>query len=466
MLIDFSFSNFKSFRNRQSLTTERTEEYWSPDTPYSTVTAIYGGNAAGKSNLVDALEYVSRFVRKSFATAADEPGTGRSAYRLDTTGATEPSTFLIRFTVEPSGEYEYEFSVDDDIVQFERLLWWGSSRPSKVFERRTLYIENRHEVEVKYGKSFRGPRSAYEKALRPNALLLSVLASADNASVSKVFDFLAHRIHVYRASGYGNEIDNIAAFMRDEPARAKALQTLVQGTDLGIGGIELDTSVRERLLVRLSAPDGKERLRDLYSAIVNLTLDDLTASARSDMIDTLMRTDAFDGSVPQHVLFRHEGEKGAVLFKERDESDGTMAAVSFLSVALRDLSSQSVTVVDEIDSSLHPSMVRALVGLYQDSLTNPHGSQLVFTTHDVSLLMQSIDGDDPLAPDQVWLVEKRCGMSDLFPVSEFGVADDENMARNYLNGQYGGVPTPTLREAFAQALEMLEDGGGDPVGEA
>jgi predicted ATPase len=120
MLIDFSFSNFKSFRARQNFSTKR-DDGWSSDAPYGTVAAVYGGNAAGKSNFVDALEYVNRFVRKSFVTAADEAGTGRSPYRLDLSGPSEKSVFVVRFDVESSGEYEYEFSVDDDVLKFENL---------------------------------------------------------------------------------------------------------------------------------------------------------------------------------------------------------------------------------------------------------------------------------------------------------------------------------------------------------
>ena len=80
---------------------------------------------------------------------------------------------------------------------------------------------------------------------------------------------------------------------------------------------------------------------------------------------------------------------------------------SFFSLALRQLSKQSVTLIDEIDTSLHPALVKELVALYADAETNPHGSQLIFTTHDVSLINQSGLAKRLLAPDQIWLVEKN-----------------------------------------------------------
>lgn len=464
MLIDFSFSNFKSFRKLQHFTMERTEEYWAADKPYSTVSAVYGGNAAGKSNFIGALNFVSYFVRKSFSTAAEETGTRRSPYRLDVQSHREPSSFIVKFYTELSVEYEYEFSIDDDYVRYERLSRWDSSRPSKVFERTFIDTEKGPSHDIKYGRAYRGPRTMYEKALVENALLLSVMASTGNDAVADAFEYLAHRIHAYAASGYHAEMEGIALTMRDDPAKSRALQLLVRNTDLGISGIELDASVQGQLFDQLALASDEERLRDFYSALVNLTQGHLSDSDRSTMIETLMQENPMSATAPPRVLFGHEGKKGTVRFKERDESEGTIAAIAFLSVALRDLSIQSLTVVDEIDSSLHPSMVRALVGLYQDPLTNPHGSQLVFTTHDVSLLMQAIDGDAAIAPDQFWIVEKLGGESELYPATDYGIADDENMARNYLNGQYGGILRPQLRESFAQALEILEEPGENGEG--
>ena len=459
MLIDFSFSNFRSFRKLQQFTMERAEGLWNADAPYSTVSAVYGGNAAGKSNFFAALTYVSRFVRKSFATAADEPGTGRSPYRLDSSSQSEPSLFALRFSTESAVEYKFEFSVDDKRVRHERLSRWDSSRPTKIFER--SLDDSEKGFHVTYGKIFRGPRAIYEKALVENALLLSVMASAGNAIVAEAFDFLAYRIRAYDASGYLAEMDEIALAMRDDPAKAKAIQLLVRSTDLGISRIEIDAGMQEQLFDRLNAAENGEKLRDFYEALVNLTQDGLPDSDRSTMIEQLMQRNPFSDAPAPRIAFGHDGEGGAVLFKQQDESKGTIAALSFLSVALGNLSEQSLAVVDEIDSSLHPSVVRALVGLYNDPLTNPHGSQLVFTTHDVSLLMQAVDGEAAIAPDQFWIVEKRAGESELYPATDFGLTDDENMARNYLNGQYGGVLHPRLREAFAQALEIMEDSDGE-----
>lgn len=141
-----------------------------------------------------------------------------------------------------------------------------------------------------------------------------------------------------------------------------------------------------------------------------------------------------------------------------NESRGTVAALSFFSLALRQLSRPTVTLIDEIDTSLHPALVAELVALYTDPATNPHGSQLIFTTHDVSLINQSGSSNRLLQPDQIWLVEKdKDGASELFPVTELGIRKEENIGKNYLNGVYGATPNPSFHTVFAQIMNGDDD---------
>ena len=93
------------------------------------------------------------------------------------------------------------------------------------------------------------------------------------------------------------------------------------------------------------------------------------------------------------------------------------------------------------------------MALYADAETNPHGSQLIFTTHDVSLINQSGLAKRLLAPDQIWLVEKnKEGVSELFPVTIWNM---ENV-KNYLNGVYGAIPRPDFHTAFAQIVNVVD----------
>lgn len=152
-------------------------------------------------------------------------------------------------------------------------------------------------------------------------------------------------------------------------------------------------------------------------------------------------TDEFDRRVAhwdQHrlALVHRNGER----FLLRDESDGTRSWLFLLPDLLDCLENGSVLVVDEIDTSLHPLLVRKLVEIFQSRRHNPRGGQLVFTTHDAYLLAP-VDGTAALERDQVWFVDKSAeGCSRLYPLSDFHPRNEHNLARRYLGGAYGAVP--------------------------
>lgn len=127
-------------------------------------------------------------------------------------------------------------------------------------------------------------------------------------------------------------------------------------------------------------------------------------------------------------------------FEIYDESAGTQAWLELLPQVLNVLSQGRTLMVDEIDTSLHPLLTSRLVGLFQEDRTNPYGAQLIFTTHDTSLL-GTMMGEEVLRRDQVWFVEKDgAGASELYALSDFKPRKEENTERRYLRGSYGAVP--------------------------
>jgi uncharacterized protein len=138
------------------------------------------------------------------------------------------------------------------------------------------------------------------------------------------------------------------------------------------------------------------------------------------------------------LRFEHgvEGE----LFELGDESAGTLSWLELLPVVLDALDEGVVVAVDEIDTSLHPLLTAQLVELFQDPETNSKNAQLIFTTHDTSLLGTMI-GDKVLDRDQIWFVQKNsAGATELYPLTDFKPRQDQNLERRYLGGSYGAVP--------------------------
>jgi AAA15 family ATPase/GTPase len=141
------------------------------------------------------------------------------------------------------------------------------------------------------------------------------------------------------------------------------------------------------------------------------------------------------------LQFVHRVGEQEFLLRAQDESAGTKTWLNLVSMALLVLVDARQLWIDEIDVSLHPLLTAKLVGLFQNPELNPHGAQLIFTTHDAALLGTML-GEEVLRRDQIWFVEKSAetAASELYPLSDFKPRKGENFERRYLAGSYGAVP--------------------------
>jgi hypothetical protein len=143
-----------------------------------------------------------------------------------------------------------------------------------------------------------------------------------------------------------------------------------------------------------------------------------------------------------------------------DQSDGTRTWLTLVAAALTALDQGAMLIVDEIGTSLHPRLTARLIELFRDERTNARGGQLLFTTHDATLLGTSF-GTEILGRDEVWFVEKDgTGATKLYPLSDFHPRKEENTERRYLGGSYGAVPavySDTLVERLLEARAGRED---------
>ncbi|GAA1923984.1 hypothetical protein GCM10009716_35450 [Streptomyces sodiiphilus] len=122
---------------------------------------------------------------------------------------------------------------------------------------------------------------------------------------------------------------------------------------------------------------------------------------------------------------------------------------------MREIKEGGVLIVDELDSSLHPKLASALVALFKSPELNPRGAQLVFTSHDTSL-MGHLSGDG-LDTEDLWLAQKSTdGTTELYPLTDFSVKKDHNVERRYLGGRYGAVPSLAWEELIASLRERAQ----------
>ncbi|MCC4249671.1 AAA family ATPase [Microbacterium testaceum] len=421
MLIDFTVANFRSIRDRQSLTLDRSargtrearEAGWRrPD--ILPVSVIYGGNAAGKTSLIDAVGYLISAVENSYASWKPRGGTGRrEPFRLDRAHSNQPTEVDVEFVAGDGLEYRYGFAIDDERVVSEYLHVFRTRRRSVLFEREL--------DDYKFGDSFRGPASLLRGTTRPNALFLSAAAAAGLDATEAAHAWITETLAVYAATDYRAEHHHVKQRMSEDPGYRAHMTALMESAGLGVVGLDVK---RHEL-----PSEERARIRKL-----------LEAQNELNNIDEILRT------IESEIVLRHRGEDMDVDLPFDAESDGTHALLSFGSLTYRALEQGTVCVVDEIDTSLHPLLVRELVAVFTDPRINVHQAQLIFTTHDVSLL----GAGTPIDRESVWVAEKsHTGATSLYPLTEYGTPrKEENLERGYMTGRFGGLPNLSIANTF------------------
>ncbi len=153
----------------------------------------------------------------------------------------------------------------------------------------------------------------------------------------------------------------------------------------------------------------------------------------------------------------HRGVDGDIELDADEESLGTRVWFGLIGPVVDALESGSVSLADGLDASLHPALVAELVRLFQDPVTNPLRAQLIFNSHDASLLGDAV-GDRLLGRDQIWLTEKRNdGTTRLYPLVDLEPRKQEAIGKRYLAGRYGATPILSHHE-FAAAAELITSG--------
>lgn len=427
MLRSFRVANHKSIRDEQELVLVPAYDKQSLIVP---VAGIFGANSAGKSNLVDALQFMREAARNSYP--GWEPGSGvpRSAFRLDPAGGATPSEFVVDLVLDQV-RFVYGVTLDDERVCEEWLYAYPRNKRRSIFDRTG--------DSIKVGTTLpdhRGRSKLLEELTRPNATALGTAAYANQEEVMPVFEWFRAGIAFRRSNRFG-VLPRLGPYFAPESEHRQRLIALLQAADLGISDVEL----RRSPLFASHPPDLGP------AGLGGDTATDAPARLGSDVLFHSTRGDDAE------LFFLHGDDR--IPLSWREQSDGTLAFLNLVMSGLQVLRRGRVLCVDEIDASLHPRLTTQLIRVFQDPETNPLGAQLVFTTHDATLLGTAF-GEKVLERDQIWFVEKGSdGASTLFPLTDFHPRDKENTERRYLGGSYGAVPNVSDLD-FQRALELAE----------
>lgn len=278
-------------------------------------------------------------------------------------------------------------------------------KPQRWFERR--FDPETGKDQYSFGSGLKGQKSVWEGATRPNSLFLSMAVQLNSEQLRPVFDWFINKLVIF------NEITPLSPQLTvqklRQPQGKNAICDFLKAADISIADIDIVTRKEPGQAVHFDLVAGKTEVRN-------------------------------EEVEENELRFHHVTEQGKAVFGMADESSGTRNLLLLAGPVLDILSKGVTLLIDELDTSLHTLLVRQLVHLFHNTKTNTGNAQLIFSTHDTSLL----DAPDLFRRDQIWFVEKDNDQaSSLYGLSDFSPRKNEALERGYLMGRYGGLPLLT-----------------------
>lgn len=401
MLIRFSFKNFKSFKNENCLDMEATSlkehEYNVAKTEngeYLKVSAIYGANASGKTNVLQAFDYMKKRILVSDDSKKNSPIDEENIYSFMINN--NPIALEVEILAKNNKIYKYGFEVLKDTIISE---WLFEKRVNKFY---TIFERNNNNVQIMKVKN----KLLDLTNVDDTSLFLKSYRSIDksNEDFSNVYDWFVNSMYLDLGNpNFERFINNRVSLkiLSDENYK-KELLKFIKTFDSGIEGIR-------------TMPDSIEAVKNN------------------------------NGIIDIEVLHRGEnGELKALPFYL--ESNGTRKMFHLFDFFMDALKNGMVLFVDELDAKLHPLLTRYIINLFHNSQTNIGNGQLIYSTHDTVNLNK-----ETFRRDEVWFVEKdKDGISEIYALSDYILEDDKNVGKkvrndatynkDYLAGRYGAIP--------------------------
>lgn len=419
MLIEFSVSNYRSFRERQTLSMvaaprlRKRENVFKPELTGEKfpdllkVAVIYGPNASGKSNLLKALDVIPKIAYREPSTR-DVP-LPIAPFRFDASLADQPSVFELHF-IHAGIRYQFNLAATSERIVGEKLVAFPKGRESMLYERQHTTQGESYSfgTQLKTGLSVE-LLTVWQKLTPPRLLFIAQAvanSSEDTNPLKAPFEWL-------KESSYSllNGMDSMALAAQrlagKNELHAESIASFLREVDVPISNIRIEA---------VETPETR------LNALAGLTSKE---GQSASSVTTKNKT-----------ILTHKTALGEADLSYEDESDGTKNLIGFWLPWITKTLSQDrdrLLVVDELDSSLHPKIVASLVEKHINSETT---SQLIFTTHDTHLMDAKL-----LRRDQFWITERDInGATKLRSIHDFEGRDSEDIEKRYYEGRYRGLP--------------------------
>lgn len=413
MLIEFSVTNWRSLRDKQTLSLvagKGDELPGNTATPAAlscprllTSAAIYGANASGKSNFLEAMRFARQLILSSASQGQQGEELEIKPFLLDEENAGAPCEFEFSFIAD-NVRYQYGFSANKDRVLEEWLFAYPKGRPQRWLGR----AWDGQEYQWQNCSALSGNKQVWQAATRENALFLSTAVQLNAKALHPVFNWFKHKLRIATSGGWHDHFT--IALCKDDAQRNKVLEFL-RAADLDIEALD----VRAEKFSKEHLPNeiGEEMRERLFNQMK-------------------------DGELLEIKTLHRNAQGNLVKFDlDEDESSGTKKFFSLCGPWLNSLEEGYTLCIDELNQKLHPKLLQFLLQLFHDPEHNPRHAQLIFTTHETSILSQEV-----FRRDQIWFCEKNPQQAThLFPLTDFHPRKGrEDLEAGYLSGRYGALP--------------------------
>lgn len=416
MLIEFRTANCLSFKEMAEFsmlaskdkTNEDSNTFLFNGSRFLKSAAIYGANGSGKTNFVQAIDFMRDLVLGISPVR-------NYAYRLDKTMKEEPSFFEIIF-IKDDKRYRYGFELSRKNVLSEWLFYVPTTRETTLF--------TREKQNITIGRSFKEGK-VLSDSVKSDKLFLSFVAQLDGAKIAQSIIEWFKDMSVM--SGLDSDVSDTVNILSEKgkssEKRKKQVLDILHRFDIQIE----DITIKERDFVPLVPPSGSD-MSDQMKVVI-------------ESLNTLMEKEGGGKMPPQVITHRKTYENGKESGLEefdlqRYESDGTKKLFALAGSLAQSLETGQTIVVDELESKLHPLVTKEIVKLFNSKISNKKNAQLIFTTHDTNLLQ-----GNHFRRDQIWFTEKdKFGSSHLYSLLEYKPRKDASFQKDYINGRYGAIP--------------------------
>lgn len=437
MLIRFVVSNLFSFKDETefNLLPSKAKRLWHHKYHRGGIdilklTALYGANGSGKSNLIRSISLLKMMIVRG----AIPSSLSSQKFKLSEASLAQPVELAIEFFA-GDAIYYYSIAIQDGVVVDEYFSTNDANQEDRmIFHRKST--GGKASITFFEGFEAVNENATLKKIIetdltKPTQPLFSLLNAISNdafADVRVAHHWFEHGLTIIypetRASGLVLEIESKQGFK-------EFANDLMCSFHTGISGLKIDVKSIEEFF----GEDNQKEVDEIKFELKNHPKKKIALLANAKTTEEVVVVKEGDKILAKRLLFEHKGEEGNdVEFRFDEESDGTRRLLEYLPVLNSVIQESATFIIDEIERSIHPLIIKEIVSKFsKDESTK---GQLIFSTHESNLLDQEI-----LRTDEIWLTEKSVlGSTKLYSLSDFKEHNTIDIRKGYLNGRYGAIP--------------------------